>query len=131
MNAMTQLRAGAIVSGLAVALGAFGAHALHETLLARDHVATWDTAVHYQLAHGLALLVCAVLSGREHRCNLAAWCFLLGSTIFSGTLYLLAAIGPRWLGAITPIGGVLLLIGWGSLAFSEGRPGDQSDQFSR
>ena len=97
-----------------MAVGAFGAHGLSAVLEANDRVATWETAVLYQLMHALAIWILAE-SRRPDR--IAAWCFSIGILIFSGTLYVLCLTQIRWLGAITPIGGVLFLVGWGRLIF--------------
>jgi uncharacterized membrane protein YgdD (TMEM256/DUF423 family) len=106
------IAAAAITGLLAVALGAFGAHALQGMLEASRHVDTWNTAVQYHLAHAVALLAVA-LAGVEFRRS--AWCWLAGTVLFSGSLYLLSVTQARWLGAITPLGGVLLLAGWAAL----------------
>lgn len=102
-----------------VAAGAFGAHAL-KSRLSPDMLAVWETAVRYQAYHGLALLFLAWLSERHPSVGVraAGWCFLAGMIVFSGTLYALALSGERWLGAITPIGGLLLLAGWVCLLLS-------------
>jgi len=91
---------------LAVALGAFGAHGFEDLLAQNATTAIWNTAVLYHLTHCVA----ALWASDKHR--LVAWFWLGGITIFSGTLYILALTNVRWLGAITPIGGVLLLVGW-------------------
>lgn len=94
---------------LAVACGAFGAHGLKAALEANGQLANWNTAAHYHLIHSVALLAVAL------HAPLRVWAwrlFLAGTIIFSGTLYVLAVTGMKWLGAITPIGGVLLLAGW-------------------
>ena len=91
---------------LAVALGAFGAHGLKDLLNQNATTAIWETAVLYHLAHAIA----ALWASDRHR--LVAWFWLGGITIFSGSLYFLAITNIRWLGAVTPIGGVLLLVGW-------------------
>lgn len=114
-------RTGAALAGLAVALGAFGAHGLKDLLAERDTSEVFETAVRYQFFHALALVACAWRAslgepGAAH----AARAFLAGTAIFSGSLYALAIVGPRWLGAITPIGGVLLLVGWFLLARAAG-----------
>ncbi len=108
----TFLAAAAISGFLAVALGAFGAHALQDMLEASRHTETWKTAVQYHLAHSLALLI-AALAGAEFR--RAAWCWLAGTVLFSGSLYLLSVTGAKWLGPVTPLGGLLLLAGWAAL----------------
>ncbi|HUO21114.1 MAG TPA: DUF423 domain-containing protein [Caulobacteraceae bacterium] len=100
---------------LAVAAGAFGAHGV------TDPVAKgWlETGGHYQLVHALAALVAVILARQGlQRARLSAWLFLSGALIFSGTLYLMAVGAPRWLGAVTPIGGLLLLAGWAILALA-------------
>ena len=116
---------GAISGGLAVAAGAFGAHAL-KSLLSADALAIYDTASRYQMFHALALLGAAWAATRwpGRAIRLAGWCFVAGSVLFSGSLYLLALTGTRWLGAVTPLGGVLLILGWGLLAYGAGRQPD-------
>ena len=103
------LLAAALLGASAVMLGAFGAHALRSTL-GPQQLGWWQTATQYQLAHALALLVISILPLR--RAPLAAGCIALGTIIFSGTLTLMALGLPHWLGALTPIGGVLLIAGW-------------------
>ena len=102
----------AIYGTLAVALGAFGAHALEPNLAELGTVAAWKTAVDYQMWHALMLLIIAFsgLSSRTARASQA--CFYIGIPLFSGSLYWLALGGPRWLGPITPLGGTALIIGW-------------------
>lgn len=104
----------AILGAGGVVLGATGAHALEARLAAADMTATWDTAVAYQMWHGLALLFLSALPCRRALC-VAALCFTLGVLFFSGSLYLLALGGPRWLGPVTPIGGLFLLLGWAAV----------------
>lgn len=99
----------ALLGASAVMLGAFGAHALRSTL-GPQQLGWWQTATQYQLAHAVALLGIAVVP--LHRARLAAWCMALGTIIFSGSLTLMALGLPHWLGAVTPIGGVLLIAGW-------------------
>ena len=97
-----------------VALGAFGAHGL-EGRLTTEALEWWDTATFYGLVHAVAALAIALSS--DHRVSRwAGWAFLLGAAIFAGTLYAMALGAPRWFGAITPIGGVSLLVGWGFVA---------------
>lgn len=96
---------------LAVGLGAFGAHALHDLLEIGGRVATWETAVLYHLTHSVAALALGLAS----RFAAAAWLFLSGNLIFAGSLYLLCLTGISWLGAITPIGGVAFLLGWATI----------------
>jgi uncharacterized membrane protein YgdD (TMEM256/DUF423 family) len=109
---------GAVNGFLAVALGAFGAHGLAQTLQANDRVATWETAVNYHMYHALAMFAVAWLVSQTTTSIVpaAGWCFLLGIVIFSGSLYALSITNITRLGAITPIGGVLFLIGWVLLA---------------
>jgi uncharacterized membrane protein YgdD (TMEM256/DUF423 family) len=112
VNARTAATLGALFAGLAVAAGAFGAHALRNRLEPRD-LEIFETAARYQMYHGLALLIAAWLLDRGiAQAGMAAWGFTLGTLIFSGSLYLMVFTGMRWLGAITPIGGVAMLAGW-------------------
>lgn len=110
---------GAICGGLAVGLGAFGAHALHDRVEA-SLLGTWETATSYLGLHAVALLVCGLaLSQRPGGARLidaAAWSFLIGSLLFSGSLYLLVLSGVRAWGAVTPVGGITLIVGWVLLA---------------
>ena len=104
---------------LGVAAGAFGAHGLRERLTP-DMLAVWETAVRYQLYHALALFAVAwALSRWPGRAGEAAgWLFVVGTVLFSGSLYLLSLSGQRWLGAITPLGGVAFLAGWACLIWT-------------
>ena len=95
-----------------VALGAFGAHALKETLAARGTAPTWQTAVLYHLLHAVALLALATLSGNWANARWIGLCWSVGVILFSGSLYWLALGGPKFLGPITPLGGLALLLGW-------------------
>jgi len=107
---------GASYGLLGVAFGAFGAHALRARL-APDLLAVFHTGVEYQFYHAFALLAVGVLLLLKPAPALpvAGWCFALGVLLFSGSLYALALTGTRWLGAITPLGGLLFLAGWGAL----------------
>jgi len=110
--------AGSVLGALAVVLGAFGAHALRSVLAVRD-LEIFETAVRYQMYHAFALLAAAwLLSRNVPYAGGAAWAFIIGVTIFSGSLYLMVATGQRWLGAITPIGGAAMIVGWCLLAFA-------------
>lgn len=102
---------------LAVAAGAFGAHALR-TRLTPDLLATFETGARYHMYHALALFVVAWATTRWPAAPVraAGWLFIAGTVLFSGTLYLLALTGARWLGAVTPLGGVCFLAGWFALA---------------
>jgi len=105
---------GAISAAIAVVCGAFGAHGLKERVSPED-LAIWQTGVLYHLIHAPTLVLYGVFvrGGKQ----VAGWCFFLGTAIFSGTLYGITLGGPRWLGAITPIGGVLLIAGWFAFAW--------------
>ena len=105
---------GAALGALAVVFGAFGAHALKDRLTPEE-LEWWKTGVLYHLLHAIALVAFGLFA-RERNAGIAGKCFLAGTAIFSGTLYGMALGGPRWLGAVTPIGGVLLIVGW--LAFA-------------
>jgi len=109
---------GSILAGMGVALGAFGAHAL-KARLSPELLGTFETGVRYQMYHGLGLLALAWAIGRwpERRLAPAAWLLLAGTVVFSGSLYLLVLTGARWLGAITPLGGVALIAGWSLIAW--------------
>jgi len=108
-------RIAALLCFLAVALGAFGAHALRSTLEARGMLDVWNKAVFYQFIHAVALLVLA-LYGTVNRG--ACLLLLIGILLFSGSLYLLALTSLRWLGPVTPIGGLCFLAGWAWLVLS-------------
>jgi len=108
---MSWIAVGSLVACAGVAAGAFGAHGL-KAMLSAARLETFEVAVRYQMYHGIALILAGMLGADR-----AAWCFLLGVLVFSGSLYLLVLTESRWLGAITPIGGLLLLTGWAFLAF--------------
>ncbi len=110
---------GALLGGLAVALGAFGAHGL-QGRLTPDLLQVYETGVRYHFYHALALFAVAVAMGRWPHMTwlaVAGWLFVAGILIFSGSLYALALSGVRWLGAITPLGGVAFIAGWICLAW--------------
>ena len=100
----------ALAGASAVICGAFGAHALRATFNA-GQLQVWETAVHYHLAHALALAL-AVTLGRGRWQRVAVLCFALGVVLFSGSLYALALGAPRWCGVITPFGGLSFIAGW-------------------
>lgn len=113
---------GALFAAASVAAGAFGAHALAARLEPRE-LALWETAARYLMYGGLSMILIGLvdLFGRQARQETlrgvgsltgAGWCLFLGSLIFSGTVFALALGSPRWLGAITPIGGTLLIVGF-------------------
>lgn len=111
---------GALSGCLAVAAGAFGAHALRARLAA-DMLDVFQTGVTYQMYHALALVGVGILLARfssdgSSWLSVSGWMFVAGSILFSGSLYALALSGTTWLGAITPLGGVAFLIGWLALA---------------
>jgi uncharacterized membrane protein YgdD (TMEM256/DUF423 family) len=112
-------RCGASMMFLAVALGAFGAHALKE-VLTDDLKAIYETGVRYHVYHALALFVVAWLSrdNPSKAVRAAGWCFFIGIYFFSGSLYALCLTGIRKFGAVTPIGGLLFLAGWALLVFA-------------
>jgi uncharacterized membrane protein YgdD (TMEM256/DUF423 family) len=109
---------GALLGVLAVALGAFGAHALRARLTPAD-LDIFETGVRYQMYHALALFCVAWASTRWPGAltHAAGWSFVIGVLVFSGSLYVLVLSGQRWMGAITPLGGVALLLGWVLLAW--------------
>ena len=119
MNERSLIIAGAGNMFVAVAAGAFGAHGLRQ-ILSAEMLAIWQTGVTYQIAHGLGLLAIAALAPRL-KSRLTAWAGmarLIGIVLFSGSLYALALSGVRILGAITPLGGIGFLLGWGMLAIA-------------
>ena len=113
LSTRTITLAAGLLGFLGVALGAFGAHGLKATLEARGAAGTWQTAVLYHLVHAVALLALAAW-GKAHAAASAAagWSWLTGIVLFSGSLYWLALGGPKFLGPVTPLGGVAFLIGW-------------------
>lgn len=102
----------AFLMAIAIALGAFGAHALKD-ILSAERLQTWETAVHYQVWNSLGMIG-MVLVGKEFSVDVKASTILVlaGIFIFSGSLYLLCLIDISWLGAVTPIGGILFILGW-------------------
>jgi uncharacterized membrane protein YgdD (TMEM256/DUF423 family) len=118
MSTRRTLLAGALLGGLGVAAGAFGAHVLKDALGA-GRLGWWNTAVQYQMCHAVALLALAALP--VPRRGFAAALLVSGTIVFAGTLYIMALTGLRWLGAVTPIGGLLMIAGWAVLAWSAWR----------
>lgn len=106
-------RLGALSGLLAVAAGAFGSHALRARLTP-EYLAVFETGVRYQMYHALALFAAAwaVTRWPSQLPVWAGWLFVTGTVLFSGSLYILALTGTRWLGAITPLGGAAFLAGW-------------------
>jgi uncharacterized membrane protein YgdD (TMEM256/DUF423 family) len=113
---------GAVSAFVAVAAGAFGAHALRARL-SPELLAVFETGARYQMYHALGLIAAAWAAARWPGAlpQLAGWLFLAGTVLFSGSLYALALSGVRWLGAITPLGGVAFLAGWICLALAARR----------
>lgn len=137
MSGWAWLRIGAISGFLSVALGAFGAHSLRDRfkVTESDSFATrtgnqrmlenFETAARYQMYHALAIGAVALLAihGKSGGAvSVAGWGFLVGTVLFSGSLYVLVLTGQKWLGAITPLGGVSFLIGWLALAVAASGP---------
>lgn len=116
------LRLGAILGGTAILLGTFAAHGLKGRLDDRD-LAIFETGVRYQMFTALALLACAALAGQGVRVRGASRALFAGAAIFSGSLYLLTTTGLTWLGAVTPVGGVLMVLGWVLLFAAAKAPG--------
>lgn len=108
------LLAGALLAGVGVALGAFGAHAL-KGVLGPEAMGWWQTAVQYQMWHALGLILVGALP--QPRLAIPAVLLGGGTLIFSGSLYLMALTGERWLGAVTPLGGAAMIAGWALLAW--------------
>ncbi len=111
---------GALFGGLAVALGAFGSHALKATLDANGRLDTYQTAVQYQMFHALALVALGLLSAHIAAPQIAwaGWLLVLGIILFSGSLYLLSIFNIRWMGTITPLGGEAFLLAWAFIAWA-------------
>lgn len=116
------LVAGSVLGFLSVALGAFAAHGLKDRLKP-EMLAVFETGARYQMVHALALFAVAWMATRAPGAltSAAGWCFIGGTVVFSGSLYILALTETRWLGAITPIGGLGFLAGWALLAVAAWR----------
>jgi uncharacterized membrane protein YgdD (TMEM256/DUF423 family) len=110
---------GCVIAGLGVVLGAFAAHAL-KTRFAPDMLSVFEVGVHYQMYHAFALLAVAWAHARwpGRAVTAAGWLFVVGTLLFSGSLYALSLTGTRWFGAITPLGGVAFIAGWLCLAWA-------------
>ncbi|MFA6961302.1 MAG: DUF423 domain-containing protein [Opitutaceae bacterium] len=125
MRKYLYLAAGVGVIG--VAAGAFGAHVLKESLQAKVTINTWNTAVLYNLIHAPALLAASLYASTNPSygkwLQRAAACWAIGVGLFSGSLYFLALGGPHWLGPITPLGGIFLILGWLCVAGVAGKSG--------
>ncbi|NMR25103.1 DUF423 domain-containing protein [Pseudoalteromonas sp. NEC-BIFX-2020_015] len=105
------LMAGSLFCMLSVVLGAFAAHGL-KSRLSEYALGVFKTAADYQMMHGLALIATAILIKWGLNLTVAGWFFIAGTVLFSGSLYLLAITGFKWLGPITPIGGVCFIVAW-------------------
>jgi len=119
-NAKTIFSLGALNAAMAVAMGAFGAHVLKASL-EPSMMQTFRTGADYHMYHALGLMIIAIGAQWKPHSRLirvSGWCMLAGVILFSGSLYLLSISGIRWLGAITPLGGLALISGWLILAFS-------------
>ncbi|MEM7306822.1 MAG: DUF423 domain-containing protein [Planctomycetota bacterium] len=122
MSASKWIAIGALWMGAAVVLGAFGAHALKDRLVESGQLENWHTAVRYQAWHALALVAVGSLYRGRAFPGAVGWLFLLGSVMFSGSVYGLALDGPgAVLGPITPLGGALMIAGWATLAWKSWR----------
>jgi uncharacterized membrane protein YgdD (TMEM256/DUF423 family) len=117
MNSRFLLFTAGLLGATGVAMGASGAHGLRDVLLERGTIVPWETAARYQMLHAVALLAAGSWR-REHSSRLAgpisfaAVCWFAGTILFCGSLYGLALGGPRWLGPVTPVGGLALISGW-------------------
>ena len=121
-DAATLLKLGAVAGFFTVALGAFGAHGL-EGRISAAQLGWWTKGVEYQGLHAVALLTCGAIALHlpSQALRVAGWAFVAGMVLFSGSLYLLALTGERWLGAVTPFGGTAFLIGWAALVVAAHR----------
>jgi uncharacterized membrane protein YgdD (TMEM256/DUF423 family) len=110
---------GAVFAALSVAAGAFGAHSL-KAIIPAEMLTVFETAARYQMYHALALLIIGGMASHvsERDIRIAGWCFVGGIVLFSGSLYVVALTGTRWVGAITPLGGAAFLSGWIALAWN-------------
>jgi uncharacterized membrane protein YgdD (TMEM256/DUF423 family) len=113
---MNWVMVGALWGLVAVGLGAFGAHGL-KGVASAEAVGWWETAARYHLFHSLALLALGLFQQHRPGGDAAGFCLLFGSAVFSGTLYAMALGAPRWLGAVTPVGGLAMMLGWLLLAW--------------
>jgi len=108
----------AVLCFLAVSIGAFGAHALESLLIENNRLATFETASHYHFFHALALLTLSLIDMPKKLLptqKFVAICFVIGTCIFSGSLYLLSVTNVSFLGAVTPVGGVIFLLAWAGM----------------
>jgi uncharacterized membrane protein YgdD (TMEM256/DUF423 family) len=131
VNALSRrlIAIGCIVAGVGVAAGAFGAHML-KTILEPPMLAAYDTATRYQLYHafGMVLVGMAIRVYDDRRLAIAGWLFAIGMLLFCGSLYGIALAGLKWLGPITPLGGLTFIIGWGLLGWRVWRRMSQGEK---
>lgn len=118
MNKKTTLIAGSLLMAVGVALGAFGAHAWKEMLTATGRADTFETGIRYLMVHAMALLLVGSQMDKYVRLNLSAWFFLAGIVFFSGSLITLALSNVGLWGAVAPIGGTALILGWLAAAYA-------------
>ncbi|MDH4477358.1 MAG: DUF423 domain-containing protein [Verrucomicrobiaceae bacterium] len=121
-----RLRLTAAIGFISIVLGSLGAHGhVHDVISTNGYLPQWQTAAHYHQIHAVALLLLSLLavdpSGKT-RFRTTFFAFLIGIFLFSGSLYLLSYTSTKWLGAVTPFGGVAFMVGWVSLAFSLPKP---------
>ncbi|HAD74776.1 MAG TPA: DUF423 domain-containing protein [Gemmatimonadetes bacterium] len=111
--------AGAVAALIGVTVGAFGAHGLRDRLTPAD-LDIFETGVRYHMYHALGLFAVAWVASRwpSGATTIAGWAFIIGIVVFSGSLYTLVLTGQRWLGAVTPVGGVALIAGWAALGWA-------------
>ena len=125
-----RLRLAAAIGFISIVLGSLGAHGhVHDVISTNGYLPQWQTAAHYHQIHAVALLILSLLAvdpSGNTRFRIPFFAFLIGISLFSGSLYVLAYTSTKWLGAITPFGGVAFMIGWVSLAFSLPKPSSQA-----
>ncbi len=116
---MSWFMVGSMLAAVAVIAGAFGAHGLKETV-STEMLEVFETAVRYQMYHSLGLIAVGLFNSHHPAVavEIAGWAFALGIVVFSGSLYAMVLSGTRWLGAVTPIGGLAFIAGWLLLAFA-------------
>lgn len=113
MNKKTILISATVFAGFAITFGAFGAHALKDLLIQNGRFDTFETAVRYQVYHAFALFIVGLLfEGQNSRLSMVAWLFLIGTFLFSGSLFGLCFLSIKWIVYLTPIGGLLMIGGW-------------------
>jgi uncharacterized membrane protein YgdD (TMEM256/DUF423 family) len=120
VNKKNILVVGSALAGLAVALGAFGAHALKELLIVNNRADTFELAVRYQFYHSIGIIIIGILlQNFNHRLlRISAVCFIAGIILFSGSLYVLAILNTTKLVLLTPLGGLCFIAGWALFAYS-------------